>query len=146
MNLWPIEHLQYTGTPNWGKKCSIGGRFIRKEETSYKIHILDLYLKIHLMKMSTRISPSTTQITYHVLLRHSKYCRISKIPPRVKNIFECSRTHSTFCFLWVCTNPWPGMSLSNISNTLDSQCDGDRAYSASKIKGKSFAAAVQYGS
>ena len=32
--------LQYTGTPNWEKKCSTGQRFIRNEVTSYKIHIL----------------------------------------------------------------------------------------------------------
>ena len=99
------------------------------------IDFTDKYLKIHLMKMSTRISPSPTQITYHVLCRQSKYCRISKIPPCVKNIFECSLTQSTFCFLWICTNPWPGMSLSNISNTLDSQCDGDRAILHQKLRG-----------
>ena len=32
--------LTNTGTPNWGKKCSTGQRFIRKEETYYKIHTL----------------------------------------------------------------------------------------------------------
>ena len=49
MNLWPVEHF----FPQFGvpysiqvpqieeKKCSTGQRFIRKEVTSYKIHILE---------------------------------------------------------------------------------------------------------
>ena len=67
---------------------------------------------------------------------NSSYCRISKIPPCVKKNSECSHTQSTFCFLWVCTNPWPGMSLSNISNTLDAQCDGVRAIYLKKVTSK----------
>ena len=45
MNLWPLFSSIWGtcilwSTPNWGKKYSTGQRFIRKEVTSYKIHIL----------------------------------------------------------------------------------------------------------
>ena len=79
MNLWPVEDffssiwgtLQYTGTPNWGKKCSTGQRFICKKITSYKIHILvvEVFALLALLKNCNMMDWMIEQ--YHWNNRHT---------------------------------------------------------------------------